>query len=139
MLRNLLRRRRPGGRQRDLQRRRHRVGRGADDAGSGAQGAARDAKERALINFKHINAASMDDALSALSRYGEGARLLAGGQDLLFRIKKYIVRPECVINLKTIPGLSSIRSSPDENLRIGALTTLSAIARSTELQQKYSV
>ena len=92
-----------------------------------------------MINFKHINAASMDDALSALSRYGEGARLLAGGQDLLFRIKKYIVRPECVINLKTIPGLSSIRSSPENNLRIGALTTLSQIAHSTKLQKEYSV
>ncbi|MBI2531987.1 MAG: FAD binding domain-containing protein [Deltaproteobacteria bacterium] len=88
-----------------------------------------------MINFKHINAASTDDALSALGRYGEGARVLAGGQDLLFRIKKYIVQPKCVINLKTIPGLSDIRSKPDENLRIGALTTLSQLARSAELQR----
>ena len=92
-----------------------------------------------MINFKHINAASTDDALSALSRYGEAARVLAGGQDLLFRIKKYIVQPECVINLKTIPGLNYIRSQPERNLRIGALTTLSQLARSLELQQKYSV
>jgi len=81
----------------------------------------------------------MDDALSALGRYGEGARLLAGGQDLLFRIKKYIVQPQCVINLKTIPGLDTIRSKPEESLRVGALTTLSAIARSAELQRNYAV
>lgn len=92
-----------------------------------------------MINFKHINAGSTDEAVAALGRYGEGARVLAGGQDLLFRIKKYIVQPECVINLKTIPGLSTIRSRPDENLRIGALTTLSALARSAELQRNYSV
>jgi xanthine dehydrogenase YagS FAD-binding subunit len=92
-----------------------------------------------LINFKHINAASTEDAVAALGRYGEGARVLAGGQDLLFRIKKYIVEPECVINLKTIPGLNAIRWNPDDNLRIGALTTLSQIARSVELQQKYLV
>jgi len=92
-----------------------------------------------LINFKHINAASTEDAVAALGRYGEGARVLAGGQDLLFRIKKYIVQPECVINLKTIPGLSAVRSKPDENLHIGALTTLSAIARYAELQRHYSV
>ena len=92
-----------------------------------------------MINFKHINAASTDDAVAALGRYGEGARVLAGGQDLLFRIKKYIVQPECVINLKTIPGLNAIRSSPERNLRIGALTTLSQIARSTKLQKEYSV
>src|SRR3990170_3789795 len=139
MLGNLVRRRRARRRQRGLQRRRYPLDRAADDAGPSAQGARRSERERALIAFKHINAASTHDALSALSRYGEGARVLAGGQDLLFRIKKYIVQPECVINLKTIPGMNSIRSKPDENLRIGALTTLSAIARSTELQQKYSV
>ena len=92
-----------------------------------------------MINFRHIDASSMDHALSVLAQYGQGARVLAGGQDLLFRIKKYIVKPECVVNIKTIPGLSYVRSAPRENLRIGALTTLSQIAHSSELQQKYRV
>jgi xanthine dehydrogenase YagS FAD-binding subunit len=92
-----------------------------------------------VINFGYINAASMDDALWALSRFGEGARLLAGGQDLLFRIKKYLVQPECLINLKGIPDLNSIHSSAEANLRIGALATLSEIALSAELQKSYSV
>lgn len=92
-----------------------------------------------MINFKHIDASSTEHALSLLVQYGEGARVLAGGQDLLFRIKKYIVKPECVVNIKTIPGLSYVRSKPQENLRIGALTPLSEIAHSSELQQQYSV
>jgi xanthine dehydrogenase YagS FAD-binding subunit len=92
-----------------------------------------------LINFKHINAASTEDALSALSRYGEGAWIMAGGQDLLFRIKKFLVQPQCVINLKNISGLNHIRSSPENTLRIGALTTLSNVAQSAELQKNYSV
>ena len=92
-----------------------------------------------MINFKHINASSVDHALSVLAQYGEGARVLAGGQDLLFRIKKAIAKPECVVNLKTIPGLSYIRSEPEENLTIGALTPLSKIAGSMELQRNYSV
>jgi xanthine dehydrogenase YagS FAD-binding subunit len=92
-----------------------------------------------LINFKHIDASSTEHAVSLLAQYGEGARVLAGGQDLLFRIKKYIVKPECVVNIKTIQGLSYVRSKPQENLRIGALTTLSQIAHSSELRQRYSV
>jgi xanthine dehydrogenase YagS FAD-binding subunit len=92
-----------------------------------------------LINFKHIDASSTEHALSLLTQYGERARVLAGGQDLLFRIKKYIVKPECVVNIKTIPGLSYVHAKPRENLRIGALTTLSQVAQSSELQQKYSV
>jgi xanthine dehydrogenase YagS FAD-binding subunit len=90
-----------------------------------------------LIDFKHIDATSREHALSVLARYGVAARVLAGGQDLLFRIKKYIVQPECVVNIKTIPGLSYVRSNLDEGLRIGALTTLSAIARSMEVRQSY--
>jgi xanthine dehydrogenase YagS FAD-binding subunit len=90
-----------------------------------------------LINFKHIDASSTEHAVSVLAQYGERARVLAGGQDLLFRIKKYIVKPECVVNIKTIPGLKFIRLNGGENLRIGALTTLSQIAQSAELQQRY--
>lgn len=91
-----------------------------------------------MIDFKHIDAVSTEHALSVLAQYGEGARVLAGGQDLLFRIKKYIVQPECVVNIKTIPGLRFIRSQPDEGLRIGALTTLSAVARSLEIRESYA-
>ena len=92
-----------------------------------------------MNNFKYINAGSTDAALVALSRYGNGAWLLAGGQDLLFRIKKFIVQPQCVINLKNIAGLNHIRSSRENNLRIGALTSLSQIAHSAELQKHYRV
>jgi xanthine dehydrogenase YagS FAD-binding subunit len=96
-------------------------------------------EERDLINFKHIDASSTAHALSVLSHYGDRARVLAGGQDLLFRIKKYIVAPECVVNIKTIPGLSYVHAEPQHNLRIGALTTLAQIAHSSEMQQRYSV
>ena len=92
-----------------------------------------------MINFKHIDAASTEDALSALAQYGKGARVLAGGQDLLFRIKKYIVKPDCVVNIKTIPGLNYIRCNSGENLRIGALTTLAQVARSSQLRRNYAV
>ena len=92
-----------------------------------------------MISFKHVDAASTQHALSLLAQYGEGARVLAGGQDLLFRIKKYIVKPECVVNIKTIPGLKYIRWRTDKNLAIGALTTLSEISQSVELRRNYRV
>jgi xanthine dehydrogenase YagS FAD-binding subunit len=92
-----------------------------------------------LINFKHLDATSTQHAVSLLAQYGQRARVLAGGQDLLFRIKKYVIRPECVVNIKTIPELKYIRSQPDQNLRIGALSTLSQIAQAVELQRNYTV
>ncbi len=92
-----------------------------------------------MINFKHVDASSTEHALSVLAQYGAGARVLAGGQDLLFRIKKYLVKPDCVVNIKNIAGLNSIRWNRGEPLRIGALTTLSQIALSGDLQQHYRV
>src|SRR5215510_3860805 len=100
----------PGRGQRNLQRHRCAGDGTADDTRRYSQSAAGCAGERELINFKHIDASSTDHALTVLEQYGEGARVLAGGQDLLFRIKKYIVKPECVVNIKTIPGLCYIRS-----------------------------
>lgn len=92
-----------------------------------------------MKSFAHVNASSVDHALSVLEKYGQEACVMAGGQDLLFRIKKYLVKPSCVVNLKTIPGLSYVRFEPAEGLKIGALTTLSQIAASAEVRKRYSV
>lgn len=92
-----------------------------------------------MKSFAHVNVSSVDHALSVLEKYGQEACVMAGGQDLLFRIKKYLIKPECVVNLKTIPGLRYIRNDPMEVLRIGALTTLSEVASAAEVRRRYSV
>jgi len=90
-----------------------------------------------LKDFEHYNATSVEQAVSLLGQYGETARVIAGGQDILFRMKKYIVTPTVLINLKTIPGLNKIRHEKNVGLRIGPLVTLSAIASSGEVQTNY--
>jgi len=81
--------------------------------------------------FKHFNAYSVDEAVSLLKRYGDRACVIAGGTDVLGKMKDAILPtyPEALVNLKTIPGLSSISKS-NGALKIGALTTLSEIAHS---------
>jgi len=92
-----------------------------------------------LKDFAHISASSIDHALSVLQDHGQGAYLMAGGQDLLFRIKKYIVQPTCVVDLKTIPGMKSITFASEGSLRIGSLVTLSEIASSPDIRKHYTV
>jgi xanthine dehydrogenase YagS FAD-binding subunit len=91
-----------------------------------------------LKEFAHISASSVDHALSVLQQYGPEAHLMAGGQDLLFRIKKYIVQPACIVDLKTIPGMSSITFAPEGSLRIGSLATLAEIASSPDIRKHYT-
>jgi xanthine dehydrogenase YagS FAD-binding subunit len=91
-----------------------------------------------MRKFAHYNVRSIDEAVSALRRYGRRASLIAGGTDLLGKMKDEIlpIYPEAVINLKTIPGLDFI-SEENGMLRIGALTRLEDIARSPIVHSKY--
>ena len=82
-----------------------------------------------MNKFTHINATSVEEAISIMQRYGGKANLVAGGTDLLGKLKDEVMPtyPEAIVNLKTIPGLDFIRQD-DETLKIGALTRLSDIA-----------
>lgn len=91
-----------------------------------------------MNKFTHINAASVDEAVSILQRYGRKASLIAGGTDLLGKLKDECMGsyPEALINIKTIPGLDFIRQE-DGLLKIGALTRLADIAAHPLVQAEY--
>ena len=94
---------------------------------------------KSLMKFKHINATTIDDAVSDLRQYGDKAWVLAGGTDLVGTMRFEILRnyPEAVINLKTIPGLDYIKEE-DGMLKIGALTRLQDIAINSTAKSKYT-
>ena len=90
-----------------------------------------------MKTFKHFNAYSIDEAVSLMGRYGDKACVIAGGTDLLGKMKDAILPayPEALVNIKTIPGLSYIKED-GSMLKIGALTTLSEIAHSSLVRSK---
>jgi len=63
-------------------------------------------------------------------------RLLAGGMDLLGRMKHRVETPERVVNLKSVPGLDAIRETP-EGLSLGPLAKLTELAESPVAQKDY--
>ncbi len=77
--------------------------------------------------FKHVNAKSVNEAVTALA--GGKNKAVAGGTDLLGTLKQNILPtyPNTVINLKTISGLDYIKEEGGI-LKIGALTRLADIA-----------
>ena len=88
--------------------------------------------------FKHFNAYTVDEATAIIGRYGRRAVIIAGGTDLLGKMKDQVLPtyPEALINIKTIPGLDSIREECGM-LQIGALTKLSAVAAHPVVLSKY--
>lgn len=92
-----------------------------------------------MKRFTHIDARTVEEAVSHLARYGEGACVIAGGTDLLGKMKERILPryPEAIVNLKTIPGLDFIREE-NEVLRIGAMTRLQDVADHPIIQNRYA-
>ena len=92
---------------------------------------------RRLPRFDYIMPKTLDEALKALNKYKDAAKLLAGGTDLVLQLKKRELKvPEYVIDLKGIPGLDQISYDTD-GLKIGALTTISAIEQSPEVRREF--
>ena len=82
--------------------------------------------------FKHVNATTIEDAVSAL---GSGnAHVIAGGTDLINTMRECVLPddmyPETIVNLKTIPDLDYIKEEGG-TLKIGALALLEDIATSS--------
>ena len=90
--------------------------------------------------FKHVNATSVDEAISLMRSYKGKADLIAGGTDLLGALKDEILPdyPEAVINIKTIPGLDKIEEKK-QGLKIGALTKLADVALHPLVKKQYSI
>jgi carbon-monoxide dehydrogenase medium subunit len=77
---------------------------------------------------------SLDEALR-LKKTISGSRFIAGGTDLMVQIKNKEILPQALISLRSIPELSGIEVNG--TARIGSLTTISDIARSGELQDRF--
>lgn len=83
----------------------------------------------------HFDARSVEEAVSLLSQ-NPGARIIAGGVDLVALMKSQVISPAALVNIKTVPGLAYIREDA-QGLKIGPLTTIAQIARSETVRERY--
>jgi carbon-monoxide dehydrogenase medium subunit len=80
---------------------------------------------------------TVGEAVSLLAKYGDEAKVIAGGTDMLVDMK-FKEEPGCLINIKKIPGLSTIQENGG-SLRIGALTTIRDVETNTLVREKLAV
>jgi len=86
--------------------------------------------------FALYNPTTLTEAAELLGADPPRTRLLAGGMDLLGRMKFRVDAPERVVNLKSIPGLDAIRET-SEGLSLGPLVKLTDLAESPVAQKNY--
>jgi carbon-monoxide dehydrogenase medium subunit len=85
--------------------------------------------------FEYHAPQTIPDALGLLERFGDEAKLLAGGHSLLPMMKMRFAQPGHLIDLGRIRELKGIREEA-ATLRIGAMTTHNEIIWSKLLQDK---
>ena len=70
--------------------------------------------------FEYFAPRTIDEAIELLGRYGDDAKVLAGGQSLVPMMKLRIASPRYLIDINRIEGLGGVRRDGDR-LMIGAL------------------
>jgi len=88
--------------------------------------------------FDYHAPASLSEAIALLSRLGDSAKVLSGGQSLLPLLKLRLGTAEHLIDIGRIPGLEYIREDGGF-LRIGGRTREAVLERSDIVREKYPI
>jgi carbon-monoxide dehydrogenase medium subunit len=91
-----------------------------------------------LEGFEYFEPGTIEEATSLLAKYGEKAKVIAGGTDLLVKMKNGEVKPKYLVNVKKIRNLNFI-TEEGGLLRIGATTSLRKIEKSQLVKEEYLV
>jgi len=70
--------------------------------------------------FDYVRPATVDEAVAALAKAGEDAKVLAGGQSLIPVLRLRLAAPSVLVDLGAIPELRRIRADGDR-IAIGAM------------------
>lgn len=87
--------------------------------------------------MQYLRPDSIAAAIEALRADEWGTKAIAGGTAVVLMMRQGLIAPECLVALDGLPGLRGV-TLDGQTLRIGALTTLTQVARSSEVQQHAS-
>ncbi len=83
-------------------------------------------------------AESIPEAIAALERYGDDAKVIAGSTAVTIMLQQGLIEPRAIVSIGRIGGLDRIEQV-DGQLHIGALTTHRAVELSSTVQQSIPV
>jgi carbon-monoxide dehydrogenase medium subunit len=88
-----------------------------------------------LPRFEHLAPRTLEEASAMLAEHGAEARAIAGGTDLLVKMKLRAELPRYLVGLGGIPGLDGITYDAEHGLRIGAMATIQAVKNATVVKR----
>jgi dihydropyrimidine dehydrogenase (NAD+) subunit PreA len=91
-----------------------------------------------LTGFEHLTPSSLEEAVSLLKTYTPYVRVLAGGTDLLVRMKQGQEEPRYLVDIRNVKDLDFIEVM-NGAVRIGSATKLSEIENSEIVKEELPV
>jgi len=91
-----------------------------------------------IPEFEYVAPGDLQEALNCLASHGKEAVVLAGGTDLLVRMKQRLVKPSFVVSLKNLDGLRGIEER-DGAIVLGAMTPLIEVLESDRIKKHLPV
>lgn len=92
-----------------------------------------------LPKFGYLAPGTIGEACTLLSRYKGRAKVIAGGTDLLVKMKDRELTPQYLVGIRNIAELDYIDYDGMNGLRLGAMTSNQSLATSLIIRQKFGI
>jgi carbon-monoxide dehydrogenase medium subunit len=90
-----------------------------------------------MIKFDYHEPTTLKKVFSLMEKYGDEARVIAGGTSLIIMMRQRLLTPKVVISLARIPKFEKITYNAKDGLRIGAGARHRDIELSAAVQKHY--
>lgn len=87
---------------------------------------------------RYFEPTSINECSELLKTYGQDARMLAGGTDIVPKLKNRVLKIKAVIGLGSIPEINSIKRT-ESGVEIGSMVTLRNLSKAEELNDNWLV
>src|SRR5262245_51917413 len=87
--------------------------------------------------FEYTAPATVDEAIGVLAEKGSGARVLAGGTDILVQLREGRKDADWVVDIKRIPEVNELSFDTSSGLKIGAAVPCYRIYEHQEVARYY--
>ncbi len=91
-----------------------------------------------MRSFSYARPTTIAEAVAILDSQGPRARILAGGTDLIIRLRDGSIRPEVVVDVKRIDEIDAGIREIDGHLVIGARATMTEIAADPRVRDRFT-
>jgi carbon-monoxide dehydrogenase medium subunit len=90
-----------------------------------------------MQDFNYVRVHEVQEAVAILSRKENGARILAGGTDLLVQLRERQRTARLLVDIKSIPEVNQLRYNPSSGLTLGAAVSCLQISNDSVVSKTY--